>query len=370
MRLKLLMVLIMTLFLTGCWDEEDVTNRVIVLGLGLDKAPNGNTKVSIQVPIVEELLSPGGGEEVAAKPFTLITSEGKSAFAAVPGLQSKTQRSIFYGQIKAVIIGKDLAESGLAGSTEFLRRHPEAPPQAFLLITKREASEILGFTLANKRLPAYAPVTFFHAHRKGDQAFPQRVWEFDRNIHSQTQDAYIPMIDYSHKEQAFLIRGLGVFHDDKLAGSLSGEETRMFGFLSGLANNGYVSLPIEKYGRITFRRVRSKPKVRIRRIGKEIDCEIKINASGYLVESTAGAVQLTEQDLEIMQKKTAAYLKRESAKTIKHLQQLNSDILALGEKFRATYPDEWEKIDWDKTYPEVKIRLSVKFEIPRSGTTR
>lgn len=368
MHHKLWLFLILAFFLSGCWDQEEVHKRTLVLAMGLDKAANGKIKVSLQIPIVEELLIVPSGAPVSAKPFALVSAEGTSTFAAVPGLNSKTQRSLFYGQIQTVVINTALAEQGLTGPTDFLRRHPTVPPQTYLLLTHRPTHEILDVSLMSKRIPSYSAVTFFHTPNKKDQVFPERLWEFNRNIQSQTQDAFIPLIDFNSKEKTFVIKGLGVFNGDKLAGILSGEETRMFGLLSGGTRNAYLSIPTEQFGRITFRKVIATPRIKVKRSGNQLLFEFRVNAQGFLVESTQGATRFTQEELKLIQTKTAQYLNREIKKTIQRLQSLNSDILGLGEKFRANYPREWETIDWKQRYSEANIQISVNFTITRSGT--
>jgi len=365
---KLWLFLALIFCLSGCWDQEEVSKRALVLAMGLDQAAEGKIKVSLQIPIVEELLIVPSGAAVSAKPFALVSAEGSSAFATVPGLNAKTQTSLFFGQIQTVFINTELARKGLTGPTDFLRRHPTVPPQAFLLLTERPAHEMLEVRLISKRIPSYSTVTFFHSNNKKDQVFPQRIWEFNRNIRSQTQDAFIPLIEYDTKEETFIIKGLGVFDGDRLAGILSGEETRMVGLLTGKTRNAYLSIPTERFGRITFRKVTAAPRTKIEHNGHQLLFRFHVNAQGFLVESTRGITRFTPEDLEWIQTETALYLNREIKKAVQRLQALNSDILALGEKYRAHYPRKWDPANWKLLYSEAKIEVSVKFTVTRNGT--
>src|SRR5690554_5515420 len=90
MKLKVLTLFLIPFFLGGCWDAEEITDRTVVLASGMDMTANGLVKVSAQVPIVEELL-PITGNSSDAKHFSVLTAEGASPFAAMAGLQSKTQ---------------------------------------------------------------------------------------------------------------------------------------------------------------------------------------------------------------------------------------------------------------------------------------
>jgi spore germination protein KC len=365
---KLFLALLMAMALAGCWDLEELTKRTVVLAIGLDEAPTGRVRVSLQIPVVEELLIVPSGAAVSTKPFSIISAEGKSAFAAVPGLQSKTQMDLFLGHVKIIMINTAVAKKGLRDVVEFVSRHPTLPPQALLVLTDWQAREVLDQTLMDKRIPAYSMVTFFHGSAKKDRVFPQRAWKFNQIIASKTQDAYIPLMDYLPDEKRLLINGLGVFDRDRLVGRLSGEETRMFGLLAGKISNGYLSVPVKRHGRLAFRKVNARAKTKLWRTGEDWHCEIKLRVSGYLIESTIGETLLTSRDLKEIQTATAAYLNREMGKTLRHLQRLNSDILALGERMRATHSREWTAMDWEQVYPRMKIKVSVQFHIPRAGT--
>jgi len=362
-----LVILLTTLFLSGCWDLEDVSKQAIVLAVGLDQTVTGRVKVSLQIPIVEKSPAVPGGEPMSAKPFSLIMAEGKSLLAAIPGLQSKTQRRLLLDQVKAVVISTALAQQGLKGTIDFLHRHPTLPPQALLLLTDRKASQVLNFTLGNKRIPTSELVAFFQGPSKRDRVFSQHLWEFHRNINSRTQDAFIPLLNYNLQEKTFAIVGLGVFRRDRLVGKLSANEARMFGMLAGKTKDGYLSIPTQQYGRLGFRRISAHPQFKLRRNKAQWEFEIKVKVKGHLAESTRGATGFTIRDWQRIEAVTANYLKREMLKTLRRLQLLNSDLLALGEKLRATAPREWAALNWEQAYPKAQLRLEVKFRIYQIG---
>lgn len=80
MKGKAVLLCLIPFLLMGCWDAEEINDRVIVLAGGVDLVDNGRIKLALQVPIVEEVLPIFGSPQV-----------NKRSFAAVPKLQSKTQ---------------------------------------------------------------------------------------------------------------------------------------------------------------------------------------------------------------------------------------------------------------------------------------
>ena len=191
-----------------------------------------------------------------------------------------------------------------------------------------------------------------------------------RDIDAKTQDAFIPILEYDQSEETFIISGLGVFHHERLVGELTGEEARMFGFLSGKARNAYLYLTFPEYGGINMREVRGKAKIGLKKNGTKPLITINIKAWGKLGESTKMVVNLKRKDRDRINKAFSAYLEREMRKTIEKLQALNSDILALGEVYRIHYPLTWKATDWEKLYPRIPIQLSVDFKMQDYGIMR
>ncbi|NLM36833.1 MAG: hypothetical protein GX202_01750 [Firmicutes bacterium] len=194
MKGKALLFALLPLLLMGCWDIEDLNDRLLVLAAGVDQVEGGRLRLSLQVPIVEELLPSFGSPQVSEEPFAVLTGEGESVFAAVPTLQSKVQWTLFFGQLKAVLIAEELAAAGLKSSIDSFWRHPGVPPQAHVFLVKGEAVTMLKHVLWHKGVPASSLVTFFHVKGKRDQSFEQHLWRLVRNLYLSTQDAFLPIL--------------------------------------------------------------------------------------------------------------------------------------------------------------------------------
>jgi hypothetical protein len=69
MKGKAVLLCLIPLFLMGCWNAEEINDRVIVLAAGMDQVENGRVRLSLQVPIVEEVLPIYGSPQVSKHPF-------------------------------------------------------------------------------------------------------------------------------------------------------------------------------------------------------------------------------------------------------------------------------------------------------------
>ncbi|HEX3047623.1 MAG TPA: Ger(x)C family spore germination protein [Bacillota bacterium] len=368
---KIYSLLFTLLTLSGCWDVDDINKRSVVLALGLDLTPEGRIRVSAQVPVIRDIYAPYiSGGQAAPKPFQVVSGEADSSFGAVPEFQSKTIRSLFYGQIQAVIISADLAKRGLKPLVDFLERHPKIPPQAWVILSRGRAEDFLNTPLYSKEIPSLALQIFFHSMSKSDRAYPLQETEIVKAFTTGLEDAYMPLIAVDPAKREYNIDGLGVFHRDRLVGELSGAETRMFGFLSGRTGNAYPSIHLDNENKATFREVKASTKVKAIPKGQEIEFLFKTRARGYLVELTNAKANLSLKDIREIEQKTERAVKAEMLKTLRHLQELNSDILGLGELVRATQPEVWRRIDWEREFPRIGVKVDFKFNIERTGTYR
>ena len=346
---------------------DDINHRAIIEALGLDQTSTGRIQISAQIPIILDFGSKGA--ERTTKPFHVVSSESDSSYGAISGLETKTGKNLFLGQLKAVVISTDLARNGLRPAIDFLEREPVIPIQTVVLLTKGSALEILNEPVISKEIPAHSFRNFLRSAAKADLAYLMAEWELLRDITSGPEDAYLPLVAID-KPEHFSIRGIGVFHRDRLVGELSDTETRMFGFLANKAKNAYLSLPVGTMGQATFRQVTVKTKIKTVITGNRIEFFIKTRAKGLLVELTGGKLNFKLNELKLLEKAVEHTVTEEMQKTALHLQAMNSDIFGWGELLRATRPAVWRRIKWEDEFPRAMAQINFRFNVERTGTYR
>lgn len=362
------LVLLTTLF-SGCWDISEINRRTIVVALGMDAAGDGKVKVSLQIPLAESVSARTETNQPPSKTFYTITNEAESPMAAIDGLQSKTGNDLFYGQLKVVIFGASLARSGLLASTDFLQRVPVLPPQGLMLLTDGNARDIISQEISSKDVPGLVILNFLEESSKSDLAYPLMGWQLVRGVNIDTEDIFLPVINFDQEEKTFIIKGIGVFHHDRLVGILSDSETRMFGFLTNRASNAAPSFPSGKLGRMSYR-VMANTKTKAIVAGKQLRFLVNVKLKGSLVESTKAKTQLSLKEISALEKVVGREFKSEMMKTVRHLQELNSDVLGFGELLRAMHPKVYRRLNWEREFPRVPVQITVKFNLEQSGSFR
>ncbi|MGE5550624.1 MAG: Ger(x)C family spore germination protein [Bacteroidota bacterium] len=373
MKLKVRIVVFVLLanLASGCWDTEDIERRAMIEAIGLDAAEGNRVRVTLELPALEAVLAPAAGGGDTGKTTHTITAEGDSVFGAIPGLQAKSMKGLFAGQIKGIVIGAELARRGLTGHLDMLDRHPKIPPQAAVFLTKGEAREILATATALEPNPALEVSLL--STLLADQVFPVKLWRFMHDLDTgreEPEEAFLPIIAYDARERSDILRGLGVFHGDRLVGELSGNEARMFGLLTARMGSATVQVPVRGMGLTTYHRVKSRVKNSVHVEDGRPAFLIEVHAHGFLIEMTKPRIPLDNRTDRAIEKTVARALQGEMMKVVHKLQSLNSDILGLGELLRAKQPRIWERLDWNEAFPQVPVQIEVQFEMGRTGAHR
>ena len=80
----------------------------------------------------------GGG--TSAKSTYVVAATGVTIIDAMTMLQKKLSRKIFWGQLKVLIIGENLAKEGFHKHIDFIARHPQLRLRTYVFISKGKGS--------------------------------------------------------------------------------------------------------------------------------------------------------------------------------------------------------------------------------------
>ena len=139
----LLVIIIISQLLTGCWDQVELNQIAIVSGIALDKMKDGKIRMTLLIPIsrANASSSSSGGSNQTEK--TMIISEnGEGIMDTYEKVQEKLLRKIFLSQIEGVLIGESLAREGVSNVLDFFSRYRESKLRTYIFFTKGEQRDI------------------------------------------------------------------------------------------------------------------------------------------------------------------------------------------------------------------------------------
>lgn len=397
-RISLLFLLsLISGLLAGCWDQLEVEDRALVLGLSIDSVPaNSETKddqsthlssaninlskirVTAQIAVPGRVpLGPGsgGGEGGGGNqnPVWVVQVYGYSLDDALNNLQQQISDPRYLIHLRVIIISEDFARKSLTDLNDYLRRNPEVRRQTWLLVSEGEASKFMNINPPLQRVPTlYILSTMEKAVTTGK--FPANYLGIFWSSESKWgESGYLPYISL-HQKDNILIKGLAYFSGGVMVGSTTPIEIGAYMSMKGINPGGYSVMFIsEDYGPVTLKvndRF-TRTKVNIKDGKPQITFNISIEAA--LDEKLSNKLHIDSSE---SLKKLEVSFKKGVLTIFDHLiqttQEAHSDIFGMGEYIRAYAPSYWkanvrDKHDWERQYSDLTIELNVKTNIRRVG---
>lgn len=393
----LLLVIVNTIVLSGCWDRMEINDLAIVTAVGIDKTEDGDICLSLLIPTPKRLSgssggggnSSGGGSGGENKAPTILISEcGESIIDTFRKLQRKSSREIMFSHVRLIVIGERLARDGVENALDFFSRYRQSNLRAHILFTKENVGEVLesdpGIELTVSEL----------IREEGEQGIGVQT-DLKDFIHMLTEEGVNPIAgqvvitpllverrgDAERKKsqtgKSFSsVRGAAVFHKDKLVGWISDAETRGVLWLRDEIKEGAggitAAVPEEQGGGKIAVRVRSAKTRMLPAIhdGK-LTVAVSVEAQAILYESSSRMDLSDPKSIYYIEKLVESDINEKIAIALEKIQkQLQCDVAGFGSAVYRKYPEEWRKQykeNWDEDYPNLDIQVATKVWIPRVG---
>lgn len=379
------LLMILTIFLSGCWSKRELNELAIVAALGIDKVDN-EFDITVQVVIPGEISSkqPTSGRS----PVITYHSKGATVFEAIRKMTTVTARKLYFSHLQIVVLGDELAKEGMGKPLDLISRDHEFRNDFDVIVAHdATAEEVLNVLTPIEKVPANKMLNSLRTSEKSWGTTQSiKIDELISTLNNKETSVVMSAIEIhgdksvgmaqtnvkKSKSTAILkYAGLAVFKEDKYIGLLTEDESRSLGFLKDKIESTIEIIACPNEGNLSTEITHSKTKIK----GKFENGSPKINVS-IDVNQNVGEVEcdidLTkEKSLHYVNKKTAELIKKRIEKTISTVQQsYRVDIFGFGEALHRTNPKEWKKIkkDWLTIFQELPVKVDVHVNTQGLGT--
>jgi len=380
-RFKIYMVILLIIipvFLSGCWDSKELNKLSIVSGLGWDIDPDtGEVTLTYQSIIPNEIKSSssgsGGGEQKGGNPLRTIQLDQDTGSSSYDVLNRYTQhgsRIPFYQHTQVYVFGKDGVQRGIYPFLDTQARNPVARPNVLMVVSEKKASDILGIQDGMENIQAFGMASEIKLSATFTKYPAVTVLEFQKRLMSQTTAPIAPMVGIfeetgpeGKKTQKIRITGTAVFKGDKMIGQLNERESS--GLLWGInkIKIGFVMLPEASLEIVT-----AKSKIVPELQGDQIKITIEIDEESNLIEYK-GHQDMTSDILQELEKDQAKEIESQVMAAVEKSFSLDADVFGFGEAVHRKYKKEWQDLKprWDEIYPDIEVVVKVKTHLNEIG---
>ena len=405
-RSILLMILCLALLtmLAGCFDAKEVNDFAYVAMLGIDKGVADEWRLTFLIPFSDITASKGNGENNAeTNKYLSFTIESPSFFEGLDLANTSLPKKINFMHSNVIVFSEDLAKSGMAGTfIAPLIRHREIRRTEHVIVSRGSAEEFIkaagaiiesSVTKALEDLlkesddTGYFPkIDLYDIYNGMKSTYRQPIAIYGavnsgkkfkkdgekKNTSDDSQGYYAGDIPREGGSKIELM-GSVIADGDRIAGKLTGQETRMMLMARGEFKRGIFTIQDPKKPDLVIPvevRLARKPQTRISFQDNKPMIDLKLKLEGDVLAIQSKIDYEDPKMMPVLEKAIAEHLKEELDKTIEKCLELSTDIFSFGYfaamKFKTI--QEWEDYEWNKQFKNAEVTTALEFSIRHTGT--
>ncbi|PGS55447.1 Ger(x)C family spore germination protein [Bacillus sp. AFS041924] len=361
------LIAICCLFLTSCGTSNVIEDLAILQAGAYDLSESDEN------PIKTTVLFPTVSKEGTFGTQTL-TANGKSTHDTFTKLQNLTNLKLVGGQ-GTIIFGEKLAKKGLINVIKSFSRDPEFGTRVKFAIVEGKGEDLL-----KKKIPSIPDnseylYTFMEKLGRQNKILNTDKHRFLRDYYDDGIDPVLPV--FSYEGENIELKGLGTFKGDQYVSQLSLSEIQILDFLSGNINNGSLMISIldEKKGKndqLLISNINSENDKKVNgRKSNNMTVIINLDLKGSILEYS-GTMDISKEIYQRnLEKQVENYLVTSSKKLITKLKKDQTDSIGIGTLIRNSVSyKKWNKMDWNKIYSDLQIKVNVNVDLINTGKSK
>lgn len=364
---KTIIMLLLTLFLTGCWDYRDINRRSINLSIGVDDVEN-QLEFTGEIAKLTASNTQGRGMLQVVDVYK-FRSLGKHFEESNADYNVKISFQDFAGAARVIAFSKKYAEK--KGIEAYINRayftvwFRNSMP---VVICKEPAKELFTGRIENDIFIGY-----------GIEDTIRYLDETGATLHKTVQDIQTDiqfgdiglLLPYITKEDNKNIKYLGfaAMKDSKLISIIDYKEST--GFLYLVAKKTTVERviphPQNEKNLVSVKSALGKRTIRTKYEDNKINIYIDLKLSAQ-IQYEYSIEPLSKAEVKKIEDIVSNMTKEEVMRAIKRSQnEMQCDVFGFAKYFRAEHPIEYKKMNWKEEYPKANFHVNVKTTIKNTS---
>lgn len=369
-KIIMILTLIGTLLLTGCWNYRELNEYKIVSGFCIDyDEEKDHFKLTIEV-----INSKSDEEEAQSEIFTVT---GNTIFQGIRDMIEKVGRKLYWSHAQVVVVSSEIAEKGIISVLDFIYRDSEMRTNMWLLISKADTAEEVFKATTNdtSTIVSYHIDNIIKSQRGIEKYYGIEVWKMIKNLYTEGISPTAPLIgtELQNGVKVPSVGGTAVFLEDKMVGTLTPDETRYLTLIKNKLKGGILvvkpkyknkctQVALEVYGSKTELKASTVNNKIV--IGIKSDITVGIGETGYKVNF------ISSEGREFLKKYTEEYVENEIMSMINKVQKkYHSDIFGFAAIIERDLPNTWKQVEsnWNNTFEKLDFDISITADIKGSA---
>lgn len=384
---KLLILVLMLVLLSGCYNYKEINDYAIVSAISIDKSKKENKKYTIGI----QIMNAKKDEETESSSIAFYKSDGNTVYECLQKIILDLPKELYLGHNEVVIINdKLLKQESPLNYLDYFLRDSEIEKDSLIIIAKDdEAYDVLKIITPLDTIPSRnLKETIKVADDYKGTLSTITLDEFIASLSNNGEDPVLPTVKISGKKEKgsktenisqsdpdakIMLSTMGYFENSKLKGYLTSEEEEGYKILSDSANGTYISVKCDDKNYATIRIKKSKVKEKLSFKNNKPFVNINAKVEGRLIEYNCKADFLKNKKyIKNLENKANKKVEKLSMKVVNKLYKENkSDALKYGEKFYSFKNKDLKKLNIKESNIKnnISFDINAKVKIGRIGLT-
>lgn len=295
-------------------------------------------------------------DSIASDPVNMLSAEGENLHDAVSALQRSADHKLFYGGMRAIVIGDSYAEGGIGEFARYIRGTPEQRMSVDVFTSESEPQEIVKYKAVNDFSGGFSAESIMRTLES--EALAPRCTLGDVLAALAEQQVGFAVPNIAIEDEIMRINGYSIFSGEKKIGFLNAEQISPLGFfLSPHAKGRY-------YADAGGRTVTVEAEMTQKTIHVEESAEGQLSvAASFTFDmevSDLGSAGLSQQETETVKAAVAQQI-AQSAETLLALSKsYGCDFLGFYKVYQTKHRAKFYTIDWPDKIRNMQYAVDVQ----------
>lgn len=377
-RRAMVMLLLLSVVLSGCWDREEINDIAFIIGIAIDREDD-NYRSSLQIALPGQAGSTGseggGGGTSGDKSWFMLSNTAKTLRGTSLEGQKSLSRRLYYAHRRTLLIGEELAKEGVAPMLDLLTRYPLNRFSAFPIVTRGPAYKVLDTDAPIEKFPSEMVRELCLLNMR----HPRSLKTFIDSILAEGIDPFLPVAsvtenvpeNWKNVKTNIKLDGIAIFIKDKLVGMIDKAPADALILAMGEANEPEIMVKAPRgKGDIFIKLNENNSSLRPHVVNGKVDVKIQMYAKGVIVNNESNYGDLREGEIVSLNEAIHQKVKADIEEGVQLLQKkFRADILGVGRAIHRKYPKEWDKLKnrWREIYPDITVEVEPHIIIENVG---
>ena len=358
-------------FLSNSYQEGNIESYYYVTALGIDKSPNNNLLLSVQIAKPTSSSSSSSGSSAQSSGSILYSVECTSINFGISIFNNYLSKKLNLSHCTAIIFSEELAKEGINDYISTLIHNTEIRPNCNIIVCNQTAKEGLEkISNSEENISARLYKFIVNSVEYTSYSINPEITEFFNNI---SDDGYGIATYGKISENTLQNDGIAVFKKDKYLTKLNVIDSICYSIIENTLKNCILTIQnpfIEEKELDVQVKLKNNSEISVNLVNGTPYIKLNVSIETALANTYFNFDYTSKENIEILEKATSKYLEELLLNYLyKISHNLNTDICGFKNKLANNFLtlEDFNKINWNDIFQYSFFEVNVQNTLNYNG---